>query len=93
MKPSMWRPTSILLITALVLIAAAVVWWNWSVFSEIGAGMPAIGWVALIFGVILALGIGGGLMFLVFYSSRHGYDDAVSGANERRTGDPPGGQP
>jgi hypothetical protein len=33
------------------------------------------GWIALILGVIFSLGVGGGLMALVFISSRRGYDD------------------
>ena len=33
-------------------------------------------------GVLFSLVVGGGLMALVFYSSRHGYDDAANG--ERR---------
>ena len=35
------------------------------------------GILALILGGIGTLALGGGLMFLVFYSNRHGYDDAV----------------
>ncbi|MBL8687817.1 MAG: hypothetical protein JNL04_01885 [Rhodospirillaceae bacterium] len=33
------------------------------------------GWIALILGVIFSLGVGGGLMALVFVSSRRGYDE------------------
>ena len=33
------------------------------------------GWVALILGVIVSLAVGGGLMALVFVSSRRGYDE------------------
>jgi hypothetical protein len=35
------------------------------------------GILALILGGVGTLALGGGLMFLVFYSSRRGYDDAV----------------
>lgn len=35
------------------------------------------GWIALILGVIFSLGVGGGLMALVFVSSRRGYDDTA----------------
>jgi hypothetical protein len=34
------------------------------------------GWAALIGGAVGTLAVGGGLMALVFFSSRHGYDDA-----------------
>jgi hypothetical protein len=33
------------------------------------------GWIALGAGVLVTLAVGGGLMFLVFYSNRQGYDD------------------
>jgi hypothetical protein len=44
------------------------------------AGMDAVeigvhGWIALILGAIFSLAVGGGLMALVFISSRRGYDD------------------
>jgi hypothetical protein len=42
-----------------------------------GPGMNANGMTALILGGIGTLALGGGLMALVFYSSRRGYDDAV----------------
>lgn len=54
-------------------IAAALYVW-------IGAGdtqMGGHGWAALILGTVLSLVVGGGLMVLVFYSARHGYDEAA----------------
>jgi hypothetical protein len=41
------------------------------------SAMSVHGWIALTIGTILSLAVGGGLMALVFYSARHGYDDAV----------------
>ncbi|MBY0563515.1 MAG: hypothetical protein K2P58_04935 [Hyphomonadaceae bacterium] len=35
------------------------------------------GWIALTAGTVLSLLLGGGLMALVFYSARKGYDDRV----------------
>ena len=47
-----------------------------SMWSAIGdAEISAGGWVALVLGVLVALGLGFGLMALVFISSRRGYDD------------------
>ncbi len=43
-----------------------------------GYDIPLYGYVALIGGVAASLLVGAGLMTLVFYSSRHGYDDEVS---------------
>ena len=39
------------------------------------APMPASAYVALTLGVVFSLLLGCGLMALLFYSSRHGYDD------------------
>ena len=37
--------------------------------------MPAEGYVALIIGIVFSLAVGVGLMALLFYSSRRGYDE------------------
>jgi len=37
--------------------------------------ISAAGWVAMALGVLVALALGIGLMALVFFSSRHGYDE------------------
>ncbi|MBH5389502.1 MULTISPECIES: hypothetical protein [Bradyrhizobium] len=39
------------------------------------AEVPAAGYVALVLGVVFSLVVGVGLMALVFYSSRKGYDE------------------
>lgn len=41
------------------------------------SSMSIHGWVALGLGTFLSLAIGGGLMALVFYSARKGYDDRI----------------
>jgi hypothetical protein len=41
--------------------------------------IPFIGWLAIIGGAAFSLLVGGGLMALLFYSSRHGYDDLSGG--------------
>lgn len=43
------------------------------------------GILALVLGGVGTLALGGGLMFLVFYSNRRGYDDAVDDRHQRRT--------
>jgi hypothetical protein len=40
-----------------------------------GPPMPVTGYIAMTIGVVLSVGVGCGLMALLFYSSRHGYDD------------------
>ncbi len=41
--------------------------------------MPEVGYVAMTIGVVFSLLIGIALMALLFYSSRHGYDERASG--------------
>jgi hypothetical protein len=43
--------------------------------SAAGTDVPASGYIALALGVIFSLAVGFGLMALVFYSSRAGYDE------------------
>jgi hypothetical protein len=45
---------------------------NWD-----ASAMSVHGWVALGLGTFLSLAVGGGLMALVFYSARKGYDDRI----------------
>lgn len=41
------------------------------------SSMSMHGWIALGLGTFLSLALGGGLMALVFYSARKGYDDRI----------------
>ncbi len=41
------------------------------------SAMSVHGWIALILGTVISLALGGGLMALVFYSARKGYDDRI----------------
>ena len=43
-----------------------------------GTDVPVAGYVAMALGVLVSLGLGFGLMALVFYSSRKGYDEPVT---------------
>ncbi len=64
------------LLAALFVILAAAAWFAsraWTAIS--GPPMPAAGYVAMILGIVFSLVVGCGLMALLFYSSRHGYDD------------------
>ena len=45
---------------------------NWD-----ASAMSIHGWIALILGTFLSLAVGGGLMALVFFSARKGYDDRI----------------
>jgi hypothetical protein len=59
---------------AVVLIAAAIVP-MWTMTAGVSLPPSAIGLIVLM--IIGCFGVGGGLMFLIFYSARHGYDDDV----------------
>lgn len=64
------------LLAALLAMLAAVIWLavsGWS--SAAGTDVPAAGYIALAFGVVVSMVVGVGLMALVFYSSRAGYDE------------------
>ena len=64
------------LFTALGLILAAALWWAVSAWRGLDSvAMSGHGYVAMGLGVAFSLLVGGGLMALVFYSHRHGYDD------------------
>jgi len=67
-----------LIILALFALLALAVWFSGSAWVHLGGdAIPLYGYVAIAGGVLVSLLIGGGLMTLVFYSSRHGYDDAA----------------
>jgi hypothetical protein len=83
-SPMRW----LLVITPLLALLLASVWFAYDVWTaEAGPPMPAIGWVAMAGGVILSLLVGIGLMTLVFYSARRGYDDAAHHEQRRRIGE------
>lgn len=65
------------------LFSVGIVWGleTWSIPDGQG-GMSGHGYAALILGAFGTLALGAGLMALVFFSSRRGYDDAVSGLDE-----------
>ena len=70
------RSGAILTLAALVgLLLLAIIFMvvGWDV-PEGGTPMSTMGWIAMIVGVVATLGLGGSLMFLVFYSNRHGRD-------------------
>jgi membrane associated rhomboid family serine protease len=70
---------TIALIVPLLAILAAAGWFAVSAFVSLGGPpMPLIGYVAMVGGVIVSLAVGCGLMALLFYSNRHGYDETFA---------------
>ena len=61
-------------VTAMGVILGAAIWfsfWGWSLTN---AQIDTNGKIALVLGVVFSMLVGGGLMALLFYSNRKGYD-------------------
>jgi hypothetical protein len=69
------RAGPIAIIVALLLILAAALAYAYSGLTAPGEPMPTEGWIALSLGAVFSLIVGIGLMALLFYSSRRGYDE------------------
>jgi len=63
---------------AIIVLSAFLGWAIWYVVHAwdalAGVGITTAGWVMLVLGVVVTLIVGGGLMALLFYSSRKNYD-------------------
>ena len=71
---------SLFIIVPLLALLAAALWFAASAWTRLGGEpIPLYGWAAIAGGVFFSLLVGGGLMALVFYSSRRGYDDTGDG--------------
>jgi hypothetical protein len=67
-----------LLVGVLLAILAASVFFAYGLWNSVDfAGIPTSGYVAMALGIVFSLVIGCGLMALLFYSHRHGYDEAA----------------
>ena len=75
----------LILFTPLFALLAVALWFAADAWVHLaGDSIPIYGWFAIAGGVVFSLLVGGGLMALVFYSNRHGYDDLHGGDGERR---------
>lgn len=66
-----WLAAAVGIAAVFAVTVAITIAWNGMGVSEISW----VGWLAMAFGVVATLGLGIGLMSLMFYSSRHGYDE------------------
>jgi len=74
----------IALFSALFAILIAAGWYAITIWNgDAGPPMPTTGYVAMTLGVVFSLVVGCGLMALLFYSSRHGYDEPHRSEPER----------
>ncbi|HEX3432039.1 MAG TPA: hypothetical protein VHT03_14255 [Rhizomicrobium sp.] len=67
-----WGWFAILALLALLVAALCYGIFAWQDVPNVG--IPPIGWLFLALGVIFTILVGGGLMALLFYSSRRGKD-------------------
>jgi len=77
----MWKALLLVTLAALLALTFWFVGASWEHFA--GDTVPGFGWAAIAGGVFFSLLVGGGLMALVFYSSRHGYDEGQGGRDPR----------
>ncbi len=76
MKTAKLSAGTVLLVLALVAILGFCIWGAGAAWKLGGHSPMSIhGYIALTLAFLLTAGLGGGLMWLAFYSSRHGYDD------------------
>jgi predicted Na+-dependent transporter len=63
---------------AIAVMAAFLIWTIWYAVHSwnalAGIDISLTGWVFIVIGILLTIGLGAGLMGLVFYSSRKDYD-------------------
>lgn len=81
------------LVAPLLAILVAAFWFAARAWTALnGPPMPGFGYLALGLGTLFSLVVGCGLMALLFYSARHGYDEPfqLGGADESREPDPSG---
>jgi hypothetical protein len=61
------------LLMLLLVATGVIIYFGWTVGGDVA--LPASSYIAMALGVIFSLAVGFGLMALIFYSSRKGYDE------------------
>jgi hypothetical protein len=72
LSPAAWVAIGALIVVLVVVVGG--VYYD-SGTDELAAGVSGPGYLAMTFGVLFTIVVGAGLMGLIFYSSRRGYDD------------------
>ena len=69
---------TLVVVVPLLALLALSVWFAGAAWVRLGGEpIPVYGYVAIVGGVLFSLLVGGGLIALVFYSNRHGYDEGA----------------
>jgi hypothetical protein len=72
----LWRHLGTALVAVVLLgFLGCAIWIMIALWTSTDAKMSIHGWVALVLGVFFSCVIGFGLMGLIFFSSRRGYDE------------------
>ena len=75
---------ALVIILLLAILAGAVFVGHYGWVSAGDVAMPAWGWLMMGLGIFFTLLVGGGLMALVFYSSRAGFDEPPEVVQEKK---------
>ena len=76
--------TALVIILLLAILAGAVFVGQYGWIAAGDVAMPAWGWLMMGLGIFFTLLVGGGLMALVFYSSRVGFDEPPELVHEKK---------
>jgi hypothetical protein len=77
-----WAKMALVVVPLFAILAAAGWYAARAWVSVSGPPMPATGYVAMTLGVVFSVVVGCGLMALLFYSNRHGYDEPFRSDDE-----------
>ena len=67
--------TALVILVLLTFLAVTAGWALYAWMSLDNVPMSGHGYAAMVLGIIFSLALGCGLMGLMFYSNRHGYDE------------------
>ncbi len=83
-KPALSTVGTIAIIAILLAFLGVALWYAANAWLSVsGPPMPAAGYIAMVLGIVFSLIVGCGLMALLFYSSRHGYDEPYQADDDR----------
>ena len=69
----------VLVLLSLLFVCAGLAYWGWQEIGDVEIGRH--GWIALGLGAALTFLVGAGLMALMFFSARRGYDERAHEAD------------
>ena len=70
---------TLIVLLGLLILAVVIGVWAWRTIGDVDIGVH--GWIALGLGAALTFLVGAGLMALMFFSERHGYDERAHEAD------------